>query len=179
MPINDTNIAFKYSVKTGSAGNTVAGNAAGSLGKYISTTELTSAVLYNLFPTLTGDQNFNELSDYKCLFIHNKHATLTLVTPILWLTSKTASSTTYTIGLDTNLASAIGAASAQAALVATTANAPAGVTFSEPLTKGAGLAVGDLLPGYARAFWVKREANNTGPVNADNITLALDGDTRF
>jgi hypothetical protein len=38
MPIADTDILFKFSVKTGSAGNSTSGTAAGSLGKYISVT---------------------------------------------------------------------------------------------------------------------------------------------
>ncbi len=44
MPIADTDILIKYSVKTGSAWNSTAGTAVGSLGKYISTTTITSAV---------------------------------------------------------------------------------------------------------------------------------------
>lgn len=178
MPIVTADIALKYSIKTGVAGNASAGNAAGSLGKYVSTTEITSAVLYNLFPTLTGDQNASSADDYKCVFIHNKHATLTLMNPVVWLTNLTSNSTTYSIGVDSNPASAVASGSAQAALVATTANAPGGVTFTAPTTKVGGIALGDIGPGQVRAIWVKRHANNTGALASDSITLAIDGDTR-
>jgi len=178
MAIQPGDIVLNYSIKTGSAGNTTASNAASSLGKYVSTTEIASGVLYNLFPTLTGDQNSSGASDYKCVFVRNKHSTLTLIAPVVWLTGLTASSTTYSIGLDSNPASLVGASAAQAALIATTANAPAGVTFSAPTTKSAGIALGDLPPLSCIALWVKRKANDTGALASDSITLALDGDTR-
>lgn len=178
MAIVPGDIVLKYSIKTGAAGNTLSATAADSLGKYVSTTEITSAVLYNVFPTLTGDQNANLNDDYKCIFIHNKHASLTLINPIIWLTGLTASSTTYTIGLDNTAALAVGASAAQAASIANTAAVPAGITFSAPLAKSSGISVGDLPAGFVRAFWIKRHANNTGALAADNITIALDGDTR-
>jgi hypothetical protein len=178
MAIQPTDIVLVYSIKTGSAGYTTASNAASSLGKYASTTEISSGVLYNLFPTLTGDQNSSGASDYKCVFVHNKHATLTLIAPVIWLTSLTASSTTYSIGLDSNPVSAQGATSAQAALIATTANAPAGVTFSAPISKSTGIVLGDIPPLSVIGIWIQRKANNTGALASDSVTLALDGDTQ-
>ncbi len=177
MAIQPADILLKYSIKTGSAGNSTSSNAASSLGKYISTTQISSGVLYNLFPTLTGDQNATQASDYKCIFIHNSHATLTLLTPVVWLTSLTASSTTYAIGLDSNPASAIGSSAAQAALIATTNDVPGGVTFSSPTTKVGGIALGNIGPGQVIALWVRRKANNTGALANDSVTLALDADT--
>jgi len=178
MPISNSDVVIKYTVKTGSAGNTVAGNAAGSLGKYVSTTELTTATLYNAFPTLTGDQNATSANDYKGFAVHNKHSTLTLLNAVIWLTGKTANSTTYTIGVDPNAASAVGNSAAQGTLIATTAAAPVGVTFSEPLAKSSALALGDIGPGQVKFFWLKRHGNNTAAVAGDNITVAIDGDTR-
>lgn len=49
MAITATDILFKFSVKTGAAGNSTAGTAGGSLGKYISTTQITDNTLNNLF----------------------------------------------------------------------------------------------------------------------------------
>ena len=57
MAIVAGDILFKFSVKTGSAGDSTAGNAGGSLGKYIPTTEITDATLNNLFDDVSGDEN--------------------------------------------------------------------------------------------------------------------------
>ena len=46
MPISSTDLLFKYSVTTGSAGNSVSqGNPNASIGKYISTTQWTGGTL--------------------------------------------------------------------------------------------------------------------------------------
>jgi hypothetical protein len=178
MPLISSDVDLYYSLKTGAAGNSAASTAAESLGKYISTTPIVTATLYNLFPTLTGDQNAASASDYKCFFVRNKHATLTALSTVLWLSGLTANSVVYSIGVDTNAASAIGASAAQAAQIATTANAPAGVTFTAPTTKLTGIVIGDILAGQCRAVWVRRTAANTPALNNDSITLNLDCDTR-
>ncbi len=49
--------------------------------------------------------------------------------------------------------------------------------FVLPSTAGTGLALGDLLPGYCRAVWIRRTATNSAPIDADGFTLAVTGDT--
>src|SRR3954469_5944296 len=121
MPIASSDILVKYSVKTGSAGNTNTGTPANALGQYISTTQVPSAQLANLFPTLTGDQNANSAVDYACIFVHNNHGSLTLIAPQVWLTNKTANATLVAVGIDPTVASAIGSATAQAVSITSSA----------------------------------------------------------
>jgi hypothetical protein len=89
MPIVTGDILFKLSVTTGAAGNsTTQGNVNNSLGKYISTTQITDATLNNLFDDVSGDENTAGTVDYRAFFIHNNHASLTLQSPVVWLSGK-------------------------------------------------------------------------------------------
>jgi len=178
VAIVSTDILYKLSILTGSAGNSAAqGDPNASLGKYISTTQLADATLNALFDDVTGDENAASTVDYRCVFIHNSHATLTLIGPKLWVSSEVAGGTNVAIGLDTTAASAVGASSAQALQIANETTAPAGVSFSTPTSKGAGLSVGDIGPGQVKAFWVRRTATNSAALSNDGATFSIEGDT--
>jgi hypothetical protein len=89
VPITSSDLKLKLSIKTGSAGNSQAqGDPNASLGKYISTTEITDATLDNLFDDVSGDENAAGTVEYRCLFVHNAHASLTLQSPKVWLSGK-------------------------------------------------------------------------------------------
>lgn len=178
MAIVASDIKFKLSVTTGSAGNTVAqATVDNSLGKYISTTAIVDNTLNNLFSDLTGAQNLASQVDYRCIFVHNSHATLTYIGAVIWISNQVAGGADVAIGLDTTATSALGASSAQALTIASTTTAPAGVTFSAAASQGAGLTIGDIPAGQVKAVWVRRTANNTVPVNSDGGTLSIAGDT--
>jgi len=177
MAILTTDILRKFSVKTGAAGNSTAGNAAGSLGKYISTTQITDNSLNNLFDDVTGDENAASAVEYRCIFFHNAHASLTYTAPYVWLSAEVSGGTTVAIGIDGIAASVIGDSNAQAGEVANENTAPSGVSFSSPTSKATGLALGDIPAGYCRAIWVRRTAANTPAINNDGATIQIDGDT--
>ncbi len=179
MAIAASDIKFKLSVKTGSAGNSVSGTPAGSLGKYISTTEITDATLNNLFDDVSGDENAASDVEYRCIFVHNAHATLTWTSVVAWLSAEVSGGAAAAIAIDDLPDSAIGDSNAQADEIADESTAPgAGVgSFSSPVTKGTGLALGDIAPGYCRAIWVRRTAANTGAVDNDGVTIKCEGDT--
>lgn len=177
MPIAASDIAFNLSVTTGSAGNTVAqANPNASLGKYVSTS-LMAAGANGLFDDISGDENAASTVDYRCFFVVNNHATLTLQNAVVYL-SDVAGGANTTIAVDSLGPVAKGSASAQAALIASETTAPTGVgAFSAPTTKAAGLALGSLGPGQVRAVWVKRSATNSAAMNADGATFFVAGDT--
>lgn len=178
MAILEADILFKHSIKTGTAGNQSAqADVNLSLGKYISTTQLTSAVLANLFDTVSGDENTAEDVEYRCLFVHNAHATLTLISPVVWISADISGGAEFAVGVDPTAASLIGASSAQAVEVANENTAPAGVTFSAPTTKATGLSLGSIGPGECKAFWFRRSAANTGAVAVDGASFRVEGDT--
>lgn len=177
MPIVSSDILVKYSVTSGTAGNQNAGTAAGSLGKYISTTQITDNTLNNLFDNISGDENASSVSDYRCIFIHNAHASLTWQTPVVWLLSEVSGGANISIGVDATAASAIGSAGAQAVQVANELTPPAGVGFSAPVTQGTALALGDIPPGQCKALWVKRTATNSTALSNDGVTLRMQGNS--
>mgnify|MGYP001602321185 CR=1 FL=1 len=177
MAITATDILFKFSVKTGTAGNSTVGTADGSLGKYISTTQITDATLNNLFDNVTGDENAASDVEYRCIFVHNAHASLTWTGVLAWLSAEVAGGANAAIAIDGVVASAIGATAAQADEVANEGTAPTGETFSSPTTKATGLSIGDLAAGNCRAIWVRRSAANTAALDNDGVTVRCEGDT--
>jgi len=177
MAIQASDLLFKFSVKTGSAGDSVAGNAAGSLGKYISQTEITDAVLNNLFDDVSGDDNAASDVEYRCIFVHNNHASLTWENPVVWLSAETAGGADIAIAVDDVAVSAKGASAAQADEVANEDAAPSGESFSSPSSKGAGLALGSIPAGSVKAVWVRRSATNSAALDSDDVTLTYEGDT--
>lgn len=179
MPIVAGDLLFKLSTTAGSAGNSTAqANPNASLGKYISTTQVSGTALNNLFDDISGAENAASTVDYRCVFLHNSHATLTLQNAVVYVSGgDPAGGAVVAIGVDTTAASAIGSASAQALTIANENTAPAGVSFSLPTTAGAGLSLGNIGPGQCRAFWIRRSANNSAAVTGETITLAVSGDT--
>lgn len=178
MPIASGDILWKLSVKTGSAGNSTAqGDPNAALGKYISTSAWAGGVVHDLFDRITGDENAASEAEYRCVFLHNSHATLAWQDVKVWISAETGGGAVIAIGVDTTAASAIGSASAQALEVADENTAPAGVSFSAPTTKGTGISVGNISAGQCRAIWIRRTAANTVAVDNDGGTLSAEGDT--
>src|SRR3954454_11533100 len=144
MAIVASDIVYRYS-GAAAGGDTTAGAAATSLGDQISTTAITTAVLNNLFDDVSGAEAAAGRVEYRCAFVLNNHATLTLQNAGIYITSQTSGGGTIDMGLDPAAVSAKGSGSAQAAVVANEITAPAGVTFSTP-TSGSPLVIGDLAP---------------------------------
>lgn len=178
MPIQIADLLIKYSVTTGAAGSTEPGDAAGSHGRYISTTPIADAALNNLFPDITGDENALQNVDYKCIFVHNDHPTLTLMRTVVWLVGEVSGGADTSIALDLIGAVPIGQAAPQAATIADKDTAPVGTTaYAEPTTKATGLDIGDIPAGSCIAIWVRRTARNSAAQNNDGMTLRIEGDT--
>ena len=132
--ITSGEILYKLSITTGSAGNSAAqGNPNASLGKYISTTQLSGTSLNNLFDNVTGAENTAGTTDYRCVFVHNSNSANTLQSAVVYLSGgDPAGGATVTIAVDNIAASAIGSSSAQAALIASETTAPSGSARSPP-----------------------------------------------
>lgn len=177
MAITASDILFKLSTTAGSAGNSNTSTPAASLGKYISTTQITDATLHNLFDVITGDENAASDVEYRCLFVHNNHGTLTLQSPVVWISSEVSGGAVAAISVDATAASAIGSASAQAKQVADESTAPSSQTFTAPTSKGTGIALGDIAAGSCKAIWIRRTAANTSALDNDGVTIRVEGDT--
>ena len=66
-----TDIHTRYSVTTGAAGNSVAGTANGSLGKYISTTDWVGGAVNDLYDDISSAENAASTADYRCILVYN------------------------------------------------------------------------------------------------------------
>ena len=177
MAITATDILFKLSVTTGPGNSTAQADVNLSLGEFISTTQITDATLNNLYDDVSGDENAASDVEYRCIFVHNAHATLTWQSVVCWLSAEVAGGANAAISIDSTAASALASATAQALEVANESTAPAALTFSAPTTKATGLAIGNLVAGNVRAIWVRRTATNSAALNNDGVTVRCEGDT--
>ncbi len=176
MAIVSSDIKFRLSV-VAATGDSSAGTPAGALGDQVSTTEITPATLNNLFDDVSGAEASAGKVEYRCIFILNNHASLTLQAANVYISSQTAGGGTIDIGLDTTAVSAKGSATAQAVTIANESTAPAGVTFSSP-TSGSPLVIGDIGPGQVKAVWLRRTVTaGASALNPDGVILGVGGDT--
>lgn len=178
MPIVSSDIQYRLSVTSGAAGNSAAqANPNASLGRYVSTTQL-GAGLNSLFDDITGAENNSDTVDYRCIFVLNNHASLTLLNASVYLSAQVPDGASIAIAVDNIAASAKGASGAQAAVISNELVAPVGVgAFSSPSSLGTALALGDIGPGQVKAFWVQRSATHSIAVSNDGVTFAIAGDT--
>ena len=141
MPIVASDILFKQS-------------GASNLGGAISASDV-SASLHGLFDAVTGSESSSGDIEYRCIYVKNSHATLTLFNAVAFIQSNTPSaSTSCDIGLGS---AAIGA---EEQTVVNENSAPAGVSFSAPSSYSSGLAIGDLAPGQHKAIWIQRTVDD-------------------
>jgi hypothetical protein len=176
MPIASSDIAIMYTVTTGAAGNSTAGTAAGSLGKYSSTTAMATGA-NGLFDDISGAENAASTVDYRAVTVLNNHATLTLQNAVVYISSETAGGAGITIAVDNVAVSAKGSSSAQGDTIANETTAPTAVgSYSAPTTAATGLALGNIGPGQVKMVWVKRTATNSAAI-AETLVLGISGDT--
>jgi len=110
--------------------------------------------------------------EYRCVYIHNGHATLSYLGSKIWVQTNTPSAdTTVAIGLGTS------GLNATEQTVANENTAPVGVTFSSPVDFAGGLLMGDIPAGQHYAVWIRRTVNAAAAAVADSFTLRVQGDT--
>jgi hypothetical protein len=172
MVVAASDIKIRYSVTTGSAGNSTAGTRAGSLGKYMSTTDVANPP-NAYFDDVSSSEASAGDTEYSCVFVYNSHATDSALNVGVQVVSEVAGGGTTTAALDNIATSSAGSASAQAAQVADENTAPSGVgTFGTSL-----LSIGTLLAGQCKAVWLKRTvAASTAAIVGDGFTLRVTGD---
>lgn len=170
MPIVTGDIQWRLS---GGAGNA---SPAASLGGVMSSTAWAGGVLHDLFDAVTGDENAASDDEYRCVYVRNAHATLTWQAVVTWLSAVTSGAADIAIGLDP-VGNGNGSSTGVATTVANEDAIPAGVTFSAPTTKGAGLSIGDLAPSVGRAIWIRRTATNSAAQSGDGATIRCEGDS--
>lgn len=161
MAIASTDIKYRLS---GGATNT---DPSASLGGVISSTDAA-----NYFDAVSSAEASGGSVEYRCIYVHNAHGTLTLLGAKLWIQANTPSaSTDVAVGLGSS-----GLNGTETA-VASETTAPTGVTFSTPSAFASGLSLGDLPAGQHFAVWVRRTVTAGAAATSDSFTLRVQGDT--
>lgn len=166
MPIVTADLSVRLS---GGAANS---DPNASLGGAKSSTAVGTGI-HNLFDQVSSAETSAGDTEYRCVYIHNGHATLDWQTPVVWISSNTPSTgTTVEIALGSSILNGT------EQTVVNESTAPTGVTFSAPSTKGTGIALGTIPAGQHRAVWIKRIVNaGAAAYNDDQATINFEGDT--
>lgn len=169
MTISGTNLKWYYS------GGATNDDPALSIGGTKSSVALASSSLNNLFDDVTGDEASGGHDEYRLLYFHNEDANADgLIDPLLWITTQPPGDDDLSVGLSAQ------GKNAEATAIANDHTAPAGVSFSAPATKGAGLALPS--PPYHEddyiGVWFMRHVPASSTVEVDDeCAWAVEGDT--
>lgn len=172
MPVVGTDMLLKYSVAA-AAGDTTTSTAANSLGDQVATNGPATSGANTWFDDVPASEATAGDVEYRCLFVHNNHATDTAVNVQVSVQSEVSGGASLDIALDNIAISAKGSASAQAATIANENTAPSGVgTFGKgPLT------IGDMAAGQVKAVWLRRTVTAaTGAITGDGGTIRIAGE---
>jgi hypothetical protein len=162
MAIQSTDIQYRLS---GGASNA---SPAASLGGAKSSNAVPAAI----FDDVSSAEAAAGDTEYRCVYVHNAHASLTLIGAVLFILANTPStSTTVDIGVGTS------AVNATEQSVADESTAPSGVTFAAAANQAAGIALGDIPAGQSRAVWVRRTISAGAAAVNDTFSLRVAGDT--
>lgn len=163
MPIASTDIVYRLA---GGASNALPLASLGSIKSSV-------AAGSTIFDGVTGTEAAAGDIEYRCIYVHNAHASLSLDNAVAWLAANTPStSTDMAIGIGTS------ALNATEQTVADEQTAPAGVTFSAAASKGAGISLGSIPAGQSRAIWLRRTVSaGAAAVSSDTFTVRTEGDT--
>lgn len=168
MPIASSDIKYRLS---GGAANS---DPNASLGGAKSSTEVVDNVDNNLFDDVSGAEHTAGDVEYRAIYVHNGHGSLTLTDAVVWIQSDTT-------GADSDISIAVGTAAVNGTeqTIANEATAPTGVTWSDAaVSRATGLALGSLPPGEHKAVWIRRTISaGSTPQAADTCSIQAGGDT--
>lgn len=174
-------IVTRYSVVSGAAGDSTAGTANGSLGKYASSTAWAGGALNDLFDNISGPENAASTIDYRGIAILNNNGANIFENPAIFISAETALGASVALAIDSIAASAKGAAGAQMLQIANETTAPAAISFFTFTTYAAalagGLATSNIGIAQVKGIWIRRTAANTAALSNDGFTLGITGDT--
>ena len=145
-----------------------------SLGGAKSSTEVTDNSDNNLFDDVSGTESNAGDTEYRCLYVHNGHGSLTAQNTRIYISQDPAGSgDTWAIALD-----GVGLNATAEGPVANENTAPSGESFTSPTDYAGGLSMGNIPAGQHYAFWIRRTITaGTGAANAQDARIKVDCDT--
>lgn len=160
MPITSTDIQYFLS------GGATNANPNASLGGVKSST----VVPLGLFDDVTSSESEAGDVEYRCIYVHNSHGSLTMQNSVVYIEQNTL--------LD-RIAIAAGS-SAIGAIEQTIVDegaAPTGVTFSQPSAREDAIELGNIPPGQYKAVWIRRSVAASSGASNDTYNLRVECDT--
>ncbi len=154
---------------SGGAANADANASIGGAKSSVAVSSATDA----LFDPVSAAQAAAGSVEYRCIYLHNANATDLMTAARVWINANTPlAGTTLAIG--------VGAAAVNATetAIANESTAPASVSFSEPASAAAGLALGNIPAGQHKAIWLRRTVTaGSGASASDTWELGFDCET--
>ena len=144
-----------------------------SLGGAITSDEVVDGDLHNLFDKVSSDESLAGDTEYRCAYVKNTHASITLEETISYIAANTASTTTdMSIGFGT----AVVGGTEQT--IVNESAAPTGIVWQNLTGVANGVILGDIPAGSHKAVWFKRVIDPvTLATPLDGITLTTRGST--
>ena len=177
IAITAAEVVWRYTINTGPGKSTAQANPNDSLGGFASSTAWAGGTLHDLFDVVSGTENTNLDTEYRCLFVENTNASLAMQNVRIYFTN-VAGGADAAIALDQTGVVSSTLTTAQAERVADENTAPTGETFSTTATSYAtGLAPANIPAGSGIAVWIRRTATNSAAINSDGATVAIGFDT--
>ena len=192
VPLQQIDISFYYSNndKRLTAGNSDQANPPTidtlsnvCLGGWISSSIWLGSTSNDLFDNITGVDNQNQASDYRCIFIANSNQYFTLYSAAVFLPSQVSGGANMYIAVDPAGVVPInqsGTGNYQSIRMDNSTTEPTyqgqSLPWSMAATRSDAISIGDLTPQSCAAIWFKRTAKNTAPLNNDGVTIRVEGD---
>ncbi len=145
-----------------------------SIGGAKSSVQVTDNSDNNLFDDVSGTESNAGDTEYRCLYVHNAHGSLTAQNTHIYISQDPAGSgDTWAIALD-----GAGLNATAEGPVTNENTAPSGESFTSPTDYAGGLDMGNIPAGQHYAFWIRRTITaGTGAANAQDARIKVDCDT--
>lgn len=133
------------------SGGAANGTTTESRGGAMSSVAVTDATMNNTWDDITFTQSGTGLTEYRCYYVYNTHATLSAYACEMWIDTTTPGGDSIEIGVG----SAATGGTEQGPLADET-TAPTAVTFSTAPDSDSAIFLGDIPPLTGRSIWIKR-----------------------
>lgn len=145
-----------------------------SLGGAKSSVEVVDNTLHNIFDIVSGSESLAGDIEYRGIYLHNGHGSLTAQNVRVYISSPTTSTADE---WDIALAGE-GLNATMETIAAGGKTGPVGESFSRPSTYATGLNAGNIPAGQHYGIWLRRTVNAAAPaIDNNSITINYDCDT--
>lgn len=175
--ITSSDVKWYLSTPLSAPGYSGPSSAGASLGGYMSTTQISTTPLNDLFPDITGPENAAGQVDYQCLFLMNATASGNTMRGVtIWLQPlppEAIVATSIAVAVDPVGNVLYNSTDIQAAIISSPTTEPAEVMEWFGPTEhfylaDVNLTLPDIPPNYCTALWLQRTALNSVAITGDS-----------